>query len=149
VIRLFSGAFLLAWLLGALTFTLRAANPLPGQVVTDNMIPFATIRVYLDNPDSAFWVAQWIGNLLLLLPLGLFGPIALPWLNRWWRVALAAVIFSTAIELAQLFIPDRSADVDDVMLNAIGALLGYLLLWILGLFVRLRPGARPSPRRID
>jgi glycopeptide antibiotics resistance protein len=130
VIRLISGVFLAGWLLGALAFTLQPAHPLPGQVVTDNATPFATIRIYLDNLDSAFWVSQAAGNLLLLLPIGMFGPVALPWLARWWRVLLVALLFSGAIEFAQLFIPDRSADVDDVMLNVAGALLGYWLLVI-------------------
>ncbi|HEX3220670.1 MAG TPA: VanZ family protein, partial [Candidatus Limnocylindria bacterium] len=62
------------------------------------------------------------------------GPLALPWLARWWRVLLVAALFSSAIEVAQLFIPDRSADVDDVMLNAGGALLGYWILLIIRLF---------------
>ena len=131
MIRLISGVFLMGWLLGVLAFTLRAANPMPGQVVTDNAIPFVTIRIYLDNLDSAFWVSQAVGNVLLLLPVGLFGPIALPWLGRWWRVLLVAIAISASIEVAQLFIPERSADVDDVMINAIGALLGYWLLLLL------------------
>ncbi|HYN64801.1 MAG TPA: VanZ family protein [Candidatus Limnocylindrales bacterium] len=139
MIRLISALFLGAWLLGTLAFTLRAAHPLPGQVVTDNLVPFTTIRIYLDNLQSPFWQAQAIGNVLLLLPLGLFGPLALPWLGRWWRVLLVAALFSGCIELTQLAIPDRSADVDDVLLNAIGALLGYLLLVVLRL--------RPRPRR--
>jgi glycopeptide antibiotics resistance protein len=131
VIRLISGVFLIGWLLGVLAFTLRAANPMPGQVVTDNAIPFVTIRIYLDNLDSAFWVSQAVGNVLLLLPVGLFGPLALPLLGRWWRVLLVAIVISASIEVAQLFIPERSADVDDVMINAIGALLGYWLLLLL------------------
>ena len=135
MVRLIAGVFLGLWLVAAFTFTLRAAHPLPNQVVTDNPIPFATIRIYLDNLDSAFWLSQAIGNLLLLLPVGLVGPLVLPWLNRWWRVLLVALALSACIETAQLFIPDRSADVDDVMLNAFGALLGY---WLLILF-RLRP----------
>jgi len=146
VTRVISGIFLLAWLVGAFAFTLRPANPMPGQVVTDNAIPFVTIRVYLDNLDSAFWVSQAVGNVLLLLPVGLFGPIAFPWLSRWWRVVLLAFVISASIEIAQLFIPERSADVDDVMLNVIGALLGY---WLL-LLLRAAGGvAAPSVSRSD
>jgi glycopeptide antibiotics resistance protein len=135
MIRLIAGVFLCLWLAAAFAFTLREAHPLPGQVVNDNPLPFATIRIYVDNWDSAFWVSQAIGNLLLLLPVGLFGPLALPWLDRWWRVLLAALLISACIETAQLWIPERSADVDDVMVNAAGALLGY---WLL-LLIRLRP----------
>jgi glycopeptide antibiotics resistance protein len=145
MIRLISGVVLVGWLVVGLALTLGAAHPLPGQVVTDNLVPLMTIRIYLAHLDSSFWVSQLVGNLLLLLPLGLFGPIALPWLHRWWRVVLVAVLTSTAIEIAQLFIPDRSADVDDVLLNVIGALIGYLLLSM----VHSRPSARPSIRHVD
>ena len=68
----------------------------PGRSSTTTPRPFVTIRIYLDNLDSAFWLSQGIGNLLLLLPLGLFGPIALPWLDRWWRVLLVALALSAA-----------------------------------------------------
>jgi glycopeptide antibiotics resistance protein len=131
--RLISALFLSAWLLGTLVFTLQAAHPLPGQVVTDNVVPFTTLRIYLANLDSPFWQAQAVGNVLLLLPLGLFGPLAVPWLGRWWRVLLLAALFSACIELIQLAVPDRSADVDDVLLNALGALLGYFILRAFGL----------------
>jgi glycopeptide antibiotics resistance protein len=131
MMRLISALFLGAWLVATVAFTLRAAHPLPGQVVTDNVVPFTTIRIYLDNLDSAFWVSQAVGNVLLLLPIGLFGPLTMPWLDRWWRVALLAVTVSSCIELAQLLVPDRSADVDDVLLNTLGALLGYGLLRLL------------------
>jgi glycopeptide antibiotics resistance protein len=142
MIRLISGLFLAAWLLLIIAFTLRAAHPLPGQVITDNAVPFTTIRIYLANLDSAFWLSQLVGNLILLLPLGLFGPLVLPWLGRWWRVVLVAVLVSVAIEVAQLQVPERSADVDDVLLNTTGALGGYAVLRLL----RLRPGAsRPGP----
>jgi glycopeptide antibiotics resistance protein len=138
MMRLISALFLGAWLVATVAFTLRAANPLPGQVVTDNPWPFTTIRIYLDNLDSAFWVSQAVGNVLLMLPIGLLGPLALPLLDRWWRVALLAATLSSCIELAQLLVPDRSADVDDVLLNTLGALLGYALLRLLHL---------PGPRR--
>jgi glycopeptide antibiotics resistance protein len=144
MIRLISALFLAAWLIVIVAFTLRAAHPLPGQVVTDNAVPFKTIGIYLDNLDSAFWVSQLVGNLLLLLPVGLFGPLVVPWLGRWWRVILVAALASAAIEVAQFQVPDRSADVDDVLLNTLGALLGYWLLRLL----RLSTGQpRPIPQR--
>ena len=132
--RLIAGLFLGLWLAVVFALTLSVAHPGSGQVI-DNPTPFVTIQIYLDNLDSPFWLSQGIGNLLLLLPLGLFGPIALPWLNRWWRVLLVALALSASIEAAQLWIPERSADVDDVMFNALGALIGY---WLLLLF-RMRP----------
>ncbi|HLE59705.1 MAG TPA: VanZ family protein [Candidatus Limnocylindria bacterium] len=129
--RLLAALLLAAWLIGGLVLTLQPAHPLPGQVVDDNLIPFHTLNIYLANLGSWFWIRNALGNLGLLLPLGLLGPIALPALGRWWRVALVALLLSAGIEAAQLVIPDRSADIDDVIVNVAGALLGYATLLVI------------------
>jgi len=117
--------------------TLLPAHPAPGLDVEPNFIPLHTIGIYLANLDSGYWVRQMAGNLFLLLPVGLLGPVVLPWMDRWLRVLVASLALSTAIELAQLWVPDRSADVDDVLLNVVGAVLGYAIL------TALRIGSRP------
>lgn len=126
--RLVATLVLALWLIGGLVLTLQPAHPLPGQVVDDNLVPFHTLSIYLANVGSDFWMRNLLGNLALLLPLGLLGPIALPALDRWWRIALLALLVSTAIELTQLLVPDRSADIDDIIVNVTGALLGYAIL---------------------
>lgn len=126
--------------------TLLPAHPAPGQTVGHNLTLFHTIGIYLANLDSGFWMGQMIGNLVLLLPFGLLGPVAVPWLDRWWRVLIVALALSSAVELAQLWVPDRSADVDDVLLNVVGAMLGY------GTVTLLRLGSgrlAPSPNATD
>jgi Glycopeptide antibiotics resistance protein len=125
--RLLATLLLAVWLLGGLVLTLQPAHPLPSQVVDDNLVPFHTVSIYLANLGSWFWMRNALGNIGLLLPLGLLGPVALPALNRWWRIALLALLVSTAIELTQLLVPDRSADIDDVIVNVTGALIGYLV----------------------
>jgi glycopeptide antibiotics resistance protein len=135
--RIVTGLLLAAWLASGLLLTLSPVYPAPGQVVEPNFVPLRTIGIYLANLDSGFWLRNLVGNVMLLLPLGLVGPIGFPWLDRWWRVLLAAVAISLAIEVAQLWVPDRSADVDDLLLNAVGATLGYAM------FSLLRIGSRP------
>jgi glycopeptide antibiotics resistance protein len=131
IVRLAAGLVLGVWLAGGLLVTLQPAHPAPGQIVGHNFIPLRTVAIYLANLDSPFWVGQMVGNLLLLLPVGLLGPLVLPWMDRWLRVLVASLALSTAIELAQLGISDRSADVDDVLLNVAGAILGYAVLLVL------------------
>lgn len=133
------------WLSGGLLFALLPAHPGPGQVVEHNFVPFQTIGIWVANPDSGFWIRQMLGNLLLLLPVGLLGPIAFPWMDRWWRVLIASFLFSLAIEVAQLWIPDRAADVDDLLLNVAGAALGYGILSVL----RLATGRHTSLAEVD
>ena len=129
--RLIARLVLGAWIVAGLLLTLQPAQPAPGQVVEHNLIPLRTIAIYLGNPESGFWIRQAVGNLLFLLPLGLLGPIALPGMNRWWRVLLVATALSLAIEVAQLWIPDRAFDVDDLLLNVVGAALGYAIFIVL------------------
>ena len=123
--RMPAGFLLALWLIGGLVLTLEPAHPLPGQVVDDNLVPFHTLAIYLDNLGSDFWLRNLFGNLALLLPLGLLGPIAFPALDQWWRIALVALLYSVAIELIQRVVPARSADIDDVIVNVAGAILGY------------------------
>jgi glycopeptide antibiotics resistance protein len=138
--RWIAGIVLALWIAMGLLLTLQPVHPASGQVVTDNFVPFRTFAIYLANSDSPFWVRQFVGNLFLLLPVGLLGPMVVPALNGWLRVFAVAFAISLAIEVAQLWIPNRSADVDDVMLNVAGAMLGYAI------FSLLRLGShRPSP----
>jgi glycopeptide antibiotics resistance protein len=114
-----------------------------------NAVPFATISAQL-HALSASAIRQLGGNLGLLLPLGLIGPIVMPSLRRARRLTLVALCASASIELVQLLgtslrFVDRSVDVDDVILNVAGALLGWLLWRILvRRFVRSRPSGPVS-----
>ncbi|HEV7200754.1 MAG TPA: VanZ family protein [Candidatus Limnocylindria bacterium] len=138
--RWMAGIVLALWIAMGLLLTLQPVHPAPGQVVSDNGIPFRTIAIYLANGESPFWVRQFAGNLFLLLPVGLLGPMVVPALNGWLRLFTVALAMSLAIEVAQLWIPNRSADVDDVMLNVAGGMLGYAI------FTLFRLGSRrPSP----
>ena len=111
----------------------RAQDPLllDGAGHWINLVPFATIGAQLRFTSGSALV-QLIGNVLLLLPLGLLGPVVMPSLRRASRLALVALGCSVAIELAQLAgtsirLMNRSVDVDDVILNVAGALLGWLV----------------------
>jgi len=48
-----------------------------------------------------------------------------------WLAVLAAVLVGIALELYQLGLPDRSADVEDVMADTVGALVGAVALTVL------------------
>jgi glycopeptide antibiotics resistance protein len=111
----------------------RAADPYLVDSVGHwiNLVPFATIAAQVRTTSGSALV-QLVGNVGLLLPLGLIGPIVMPSLRRAPRLALVALGGSVAIELVQLVgtsvrLIDRSVDVDDVILNVAGALLGWLL----------------------
>jgi len=70
---------------------------------------------------------QVIGNLVMLLPLGIYIPLLFPGLSGFFRVFIICLVVSISIELMQLITSVRSTDIDDVILNTSGAVVGYVL----------------------
>lgn len=96
-----------------------------------NLVPLATIRAQLMAP-TGIQFRQLGGNIGLLFPLGLIGPALVPRLRTWPRILRAALACSLGFELLQLAgtlagIMQRSVDIDDILLNVIGAILGFAL----------------------
>lgn len=90
----------------------------------------------------SFCVQNAAGNVLLFFPLGILLPLVWGHL-RFWRGIQIAIVLSITIELVQYLSSYRSADVNDVILNALGASLGLVLVYLL----RLRQGTRPAISR--
>lgn len=79
---------------------------------------------------------KWIGypswesvvlNYLLLLPLGYLLPLLFARVQSWCRILLSGFGVSLIIETAQLLFNRGWFDADDLFLNAIGALTGWVL----------------------
>lgn len=68
---------------------------------------------------------QVIGNLVMLLPLGIYVPLLFPKLSNFFKVFITCLLVSISIELMQLITSVRSTDIDDVILNTSGAIVGY------------------------
>ena len=64
-------------------------------------------------------------NILLFIPFGYLLPSLFPRL-RWWQVVLLGLAFSLCIELLQLITKLGYADVDDLINNTLGAVIGFL-----------------------
>ncbi len=126
-----------------------------------NLVPLQGILRMIDNA-SIFddEVTQRIvfinlaGNVLLFSPFGIAIPLLEKRLNRVWLVVLLGLAFSLVIELAQTFLIVRVFDVDDLILNAAGTLIGFLVYALLNLvrpvsvfFDRIREAARPNAFR--
>ena len=86
-----------------------------------NLKLFKMFKIY------AFSNKQILGNLVMLFPLGIYIPLLYPRLSNFFTVLLISLVFSVIIESFQLVTRFRSADVDDVLLNTIGACVGYLV----------------------
>jgi glycopeptide antibiotics resistance protein len=94
-------------------------------------IPFETIRGAWGRGLEWASGRYLLGNVLAFVPLGLLVPTLRPRWGRWARVLAVGLATSMGIELGQLTvslllgIPYRVADIDDVLLNTGGVLLGY------------------------
>jgi glycopeptide antibiotics resistance protein len=95
-----------------------------------NLIPFVTIHRYLFH-SNAFEIGTWavnlFGNIVVFIPYG----VMLPLLLRYCRSLTGMLtVFLTGLftaELLQVMLRVGSFDVDDFILNGLGAGIGYLL----------------------
>ncbi len=98
----------------------------------DNVIPFATIVWQVSHPSFNTF-RQLAGNMVVLAPLGVYGPYLWPALRGWWRLLLAALAGSAAIELTQYAgswiegFTYRVTDVDDAIMNTTGAMAAFFI----------------------
>src|SRR6187551_161599 len=96
-----------------------------------NFVPFKTILPYLLGYKG--WIIagiNLIGNILLLVPIGFIVPFISQ--NMTWKKSLAlAVATGLSLEVLQTVLRVGIFDIDDVILNALGAIIGYCAFVIL------------------
>ena len=97
-----------------------------------NLIPLKTIGGYLrliQRTTSPYLMrialANLAGNVVMFVPLGFFLPCLWEKLGKWWKSMLLTVGIIVAVELVLLVTLLGSCDIDDLILNVIGAFLGY------------------------
>ena len=104
-----------------LLFQLVTSQDLPGGGT--NFMPFREILRY-DVGTKAFY-KQVFGNILLFIPLGYFA-------TSYWQIkglgtiTLVSLLSSLTIEVTQHYI-GRTFDIDDIILNVVGGIVGFLI----------------------
>lgn len=88
-----------------------------------NIVPFREIFRY--DIHSKLFVYNVLGNIALFLPFG-FIVSAYIKAKKMWPNLIVALLVSTTTEFVQYNI-GRSFDIDDIILNTVGCLIGYLL----------------------
>ncbi|WP_405156517.1 VanZ family protein [Paenibacillus sp. FSL K6-0108] len=101
----------------------------PGVNYQYNLVPLETIKPLLFEKNryhTEAWVKNLFGNIVLFIPLGVW----IPWLFRRFQRFLPftgiVVLLLFAVEVTQLISRVGSFDVDDIILNTVGAWIGYI-----------------------
>lgn len=95
-----------------------------------NLIPFATIKLYInglksDNISFGYFLINIFGNLLMLMPLSFFVPTLIEKIDTFPKLLIFVILFAICIEILQILFLTGSCDIDDVILNVIGAIIAY------------------------
>ena len=87
-----------------------------------NLLPLVNLFDYESKRNLLLNV---IGNAAMFIPSGIVLPFVYKRLNSFWKVLLVGIGISLCIEMIQLPFSVRATDIDDLILNAIGVIVGY------------------------
>ena len=95
-----------------------------------NLIPLQTITEFWNNLHGGGQSHAFInlaGNVVMFVPLGFFIPCVFRKADSFRHSMLYALITIVCVEIIQLVTLLGSLDVDDILLNMIGVVIGYLI----------------------
>jgi len=89
-----------------------------------NLLPFVSLINNTEKVGIERAVGQWVSNVLMFIPVGLFLPIVFKNMRSFIKTILLISAFVIVIECIQYFI-GRSADIDDFIANLCGGIIGF------------------------
>lgn len=95
-----------------------------------NLVPFVEIRRFWTYRQQLGFFAVFtniFGNIIGFIPFGFILPVITGKTRSIWFITLSGFGLSLLVEVVQLITRVGSFDVDDLILNTVGALVGYLL----------------------
>lgn len=92
---------------------------------TANFVPFHTIKMYIKYAYKLNSVENLAGNILVFVPFGFLFPTVFRDGGKFSVMFVHAFTFVLGIETFQLFSAFGAFDVDDILLNCLGAALGF------------------------
>lgn len=91
-----------------------------------HLVPFEIISYYVKNVHSFddWFFKNLACNIIMFMPYGFLVPLFSK-KNKWWQVLIFGVILSVLLEVIQGLLGIGISDIDDVILNSFGLLVGY------------------------
>ncbi|TYS17500.1 VanZ family protein [Rossellomorea vietnamensis] len=115
------------WIIGMTIFPIEIGIP-HRYGPSNNFVPLSSIKDLMSHSYFMVPLRNIAGNIILFVPLGFMLPLKFNKFNSVLMVGLVGLLSSTFIELIQLWLPIRAIDVDDILLNTLGSMIGFLLL---------------------
>lgn len=91
-----------------------------------NLVPFRTMKNYMRYSGFLHTLTNIFGNVIIFIPFGILVPEIFPNFRKLLKILGLSIATSFFVEFIQFFI-GRSVDIDDLILNVLGALIGYLI----------------------
>ncbi len=89
------------------------------------LVPFRQLLGLFKEPNHMMWFLQIILNIILFIPFGFMFPIIHQKLSK--STIAYGALFSLAIEIMQYISGRGLADIDDLINNTLGAVIGYFI----------------------
>lgn len=93
-----------------------------------NIIPFSSIGEQLNHLSEGWARYNLLGNIIPFIPFGLLLPLISNKATSFANVVSVGFLFILCIELFQLITRLGSFDVDDIILNLFGVIIGYIVM---------------------
>lgn len=122
----FFGYMFLLYLMIALVLVVGFPNLHSWARLIRNNRPLFNPNINLIPFKDGFEIST-ILNIVFFMPFGFLLPALWEKYNSLKKTLFLALIFSITIEVGQLFMAIRATDINDLIMNGVGAILGYLL----------------------
>jgi len=86
--------------------------------------PFHALISFLKEIQRGRIGMNFLGNIILFMPVGVLIPMVTDW-KKMWKSVIAGVGLSLLIEIIQLITSRGCFDPDDIILNGLGAVIGF------------------------
>jgi glycopeptide antibiotics resistance protein len=114
--------------------------PIKERLEMAQFVPFHTIKEYLlrdeqfeyklrrlsPSQEIEYTIQNLVGNIILFMPIGFLIPAVYPPTRSTIKIVIISFFASLTIEIIQFITSRGIFDVDDLILNTIGGLLGYV-----------------------
>ncbi len=103
-----------------------------------NLIPFRSIGEQMAHFSEGWARFNLLGNVIPFIPFGFLLPVVWRKANTFMKVFIFGISFILLIEIFQFLTRLGSFDIDDIILNMAGIIIGYLMIWVVNLIFERR-----------